>query len=155
MQENETIAAYKRRGGQELRVSLRCFEGRLIAVVRNFYVGQDGTMRPTKARVRFAIAKLGPMIEALRKARDRAEAIGVERSRWQPEAIAPLLVLGTRLVKFRLDAEVYFVDRIGHGAKRCQTGKGDYPDNEGILHGRSPGLVAEKTSNSLHGLVPK
>ena len=75
------IAQLPRFGGKELRIRLRQYEGRLLGDLRVFAPGRDGTLRPTKAGVSFAVGKLGTIIAGLEKARDRAKEIAEEHSR--------------------------------------------------------------------------
>ena len=80
MLKEETIATFSKYGGKELRIRLRPYGGRLIIDLRNFYLGSEGEMLPTKSGVSFAIGKLRPIITALEAARDRAEEMTRENS---------------------------------------------------------------------------
>ena len=80
MQSEELIAKFKRHGEEELQVSLRWYRGRLIVDLRNFYLGSEGEMLPTKSGISFAIGKLRSIITALEAASDRAEEMARENS---------------------------------------------------------------------------
>ena len=75
MLQEEIIATFPKYGGKELRIRLRPYDGRLIIDLRNFYLGSEGEMLPTKSGISFAIGKLRPIITALEAASDRAEEI--------------------------------------------------------------------------------
>lgn len=73
----EPIATIQKNKREAIHVLLDEFNGHDIFNARVFYEAQDGTMRPGKAGVAFAVAKLPEFAQAVQKALTEAQRRGL------------------------------------------------------------------------------